>query len=178
MFSRMAELLQLIWSAVTGLFRSRASQEAEIAALRHQLNVLHRQSPKRPAFSALGLFKTTTKMGSQFRSGRRRQSRVWRRPAFFTRARDASAATPPDEFQSSENPREPSRRRRSDYPCHRDHRRLGEGEQGRKIMAKIQLRSGREPKKPKKEKVKVTPLSTSLWSTLEKQPSHDANKKT
>jgi transposase InsO family protein len=49
----MAELLQLIWSVLTGLFRSRASREAEIAALRHQLNVLHRQSPKRPTFSAL-----------------------------------------------------------------------------------------------------------------------------
>jgi hypothetical protein len=43
MFSRMAELLQLIWSALTGLFRSRASQEAKIAALRHQLNVLQRK---------------------------------------------------------------------------------------------------------------------------------------
>jgi transposase InsO family protein len=53
MFSRMAELLQLIWLVFTGLFRSRASREAEIAALRHQLNVLHRQSPKRPTFSAL-----------------------------------------------------------------------------------------------------------------------------
>lgn len=53
MFSRMAELLQLIWSALTGLFRSGASRESEIAALRRQLNVLHRQSPKRPTFSAL-----------------------------------------------------------------------------------------------------------------------------
>jgi hypothetical protein len=53
MFSRMVELLQLIWSVLTGLIRSRASREAEIAALRHQLNVLHRQSPKRPTFSAL-----------------------------------------------------------------------------------------------------------------------------
>ena len=48
MLCRMAELLQLIWSILTGLFRSRASREAEIATLRHQLNVLHRQSPKRP----------------------------------------------------------------------------------------------------------------------------------
>jgi hypothetical protein len=46
-----------------------------------------------------------------------------------------------------------------------------------KIMAKSQRRSGREPKKPKKERVKVTPSSTSLWSTLEKQSSYDANKK-
>jgi transposase InsO family protein len=35
------------------LLRSRASREAEIVALRHQLNVLHRQSAKRPTFSTL-----------------------------------------------------------------------------------------------------------------------------
>jgi hypothetical protein len=34
-----------------GLFRSRASLEAEILALRHQLIVLRRKSPKRLAFS-------------------------------------------------------------------------------------------------------------------------------
>ena len=39
MFSSMVELLQLIWSVLVGLLRSRASQEAEIVALRHQLNV-------------------------------------------------------------------------------------------------------------------------------------------
>ena len=53
MFSRMVELLQLIWSVLMGLFRSRASREAEIVALRHQLNVLRRQSPKRPTFNGL-----------------------------------------------------------------------------------------------------------------------------
>ena len=42
-----------MWSVVTGLFRTRASREAEIAALRHQLNVLGRQSRKRQTFSAL-----------------------------------------------------------------------------------------------------------------------------
>ena len=36
---------------VIGLFRSPASLEAEILALRHQLNVLRRRSPKRLAFS-------------------------------------------------------------------------------------------------------------------------------
>ena len=49
----MPELLQLIWSVLVGLLRSRASREAEIVALRHQLNVLRRQSPKRPMFSGL-----------------------------------------------------------------------------------------------------------------------------
>ena len=34
-----------------GLFRSRTWLEAENLALRHQLNVLHRRSPKRPVFS-------------------------------------------------------------------------------------------------------------------------------
>lgn len=45
------------------------------------------------------------------------------------------------------------------------------------IMAKSQLRSGREPKKPKKETVKAALVAVSLWSTLEKQASHDPNKK-
>ena len=44
-------MLKLIWSVVIGLFRSRASLEAEIVALRHQLNVLRRKSPKRLAFN-------------------------------------------------------------------------------------------------------------------------------
>ena len=49
----MTELFNLFWSAILGLFRSRASQEAEIATRRHQLNVLKRQSPKRPTFSTI-----------------------------------------------------------------------------------------------------------------------------
>src|SRR5450631_2702240 len=46
----MGDILKLIWWAVVGLFRSRASLEAENLALRHQLNVLQRQSPKRLTF--------------------------------------------------------------------------------------------------------------------------------
>lgn len=49
----MADLCRLIWCALVGLFRSRASREAEILALRHQLNVLRRKSPKRPTFSGI-----------------------------------------------------------------------------------------------------------------------------
>jgi hypothetical protein len=44
-------MFKLIWWAVIGLFRSRASLEAEILALRHQLTVLRRKAPKRLAFS-------------------------------------------------------------------------------------------------------------------------------
>ena len=47
----MVELCRLIWFLVIGLFRSRASLEAEILVLRHQLNVVRRRSPKRPTFS-------------------------------------------------------------------------------------------------------------------------------
>jgi hypothetical protein len=47
----MVELCRLIWCALIGLFRSRASLEAEILVLRHQLNVLRRKSTKRPTFS-------------------------------------------------------------------------------------------------------------------------------
>ena len=46
----MNELCRLIWCALIGFFRSRASLEAEILVLRHQLNVLRRKSPKRPTF--------------------------------------------------------------------------------------------------------------------------------
>jgi hypothetical protein len=44
---------RLIWYALVGRFRSRAALEAEILALRHQLNVLRRKSPKRPTFGRL-----------------------------------------------------------------------------------------------------------------------------
>jgi hypothetical protein len=47
----MGDLLKLIWCLAVGLFRSRAALEAEIAALRHQLNVLRRKAPKRLVFS-------------------------------------------------------------------------------------------------------------------------------
>jgi hypothetical protein len=51
MFRFMAEVFRLIVGAILDLFRSRASLEAEIVALRQQLNVLRRKSAKRPAFS-------------------------------------------------------------------------------------------------------------------------------
>jgi hypothetical protein len=40
----MGYVLKLIWWVVTGLLRSRPSLEAEIVALRHQLNVLRRKA--------------------------------------------------------------------------------------------------------------------------------------
>ena len=43
----MREVCSLIWLALVGAFRSPASLEAENTILRHQLNVLRRQSPKR-----------------------------------------------------------------------------------------------------------------------------------
>ena len=44
----MIALCKLIWYGLIGLFRSRASLEIQILALRHQLNILRRKSPKRP----------------------------------------------------------------------------------------------------------------------------------
>jgi hypothetical protein len=38
----MRDVCSLIWLALVGLFQSRVSLEAEILALRHQLNVLRR----------------------------------------------------------------------------------------------------------------------------------------
>src|SRR4051794_13272720 len=47
----MRDLLNLIRSMLLGLFRSKRALEAEILALRHQLNVLRRASLGRPVFS-------------------------------------------------------------------------------------------------------------------------------
>jgi hypothetical protein len=47
----MGDLLKLIWSAGIELFQSRASLEAEILTLRHQLIVLRRKAPERLTFS-------------------------------------------------------------------------------------------------------------------------------
>src|SRR3954463_15683378 len=47
----MRALLNLIRWMLLGLFRSKTSREAEILALRDQLNVLRRASPRRPVFS-------------------------------------------------------------------------------------------------------------------------------
>src|SRR5262249_19544087 len=55
MLRLMGDLLKLIWCFAFGLFRSRAALEAEIVALRHQLNVLRRKAPKRLVFSNFDL---------------------------------------------------------------------------------------------------------------------------
>jgi hypothetical protein len=49
----MSDLGRLFWCALIGLFRSRASLEAEILVLRHQLNVLRRSSQKRVTLSSI-----------------------------------------------------------------------------------------------------------------------------
>jgi len=64
----MPEVCSLIWLALVGAFRSRVSLEAENTILRHQLNVLRRQSPKRPTFGMLdrlifaGLYRLAPKL--------------------------------------------------------------------------------------------------------------------
>ena len=47
----MIDVLRLLCAAVIGLFRSSTRREAEIMVLRHQLNVLRRESPKRIALN-------------------------------------------------------------------------------------------------------------------------------
>jgi len=49
----MRDVCSLICLALIGLFRSRASLQAEILTLRHQLNVLRRKSPQRPTFISI-----------------------------------------------------------------------------------------------------------------------------
>jgi hypothetical protein len=47
----MVQLLRLLCGALIGLLRSAVRREAEILVLRHQINVLRRKSPSRPALS-------------------------------------------------------------------------------------------------------------------------------
>ena len=67
----MREVCSLIWLALVGI-RSRVSLEAENTILRHQLNVLRRQSPKRPTFGMLdrlifaGLYRLAPKVLGAF----------------------------------------------------------------------------------------------------------------
>jgi hypothetical protein len=46
----MVEVLILLWTVLTSLFRSRGRLETEILVLRQQINVLRRNSPKRFVF--------------------------------------------------------------------------------------------------------------------------------
>ena len=49
----MREACSLVWSVLVLLFRSRATLEAEILILRHQLNIQRRHLPKRLTLGAM-----------------------------------------------------------------------------------------------------------------------------
>jgi hypothetical protein len=49
----MKDICSLLWRALLGLFRSRASLQAAVLTLRRQLNVLQRKEPARPAFRSV-----------------------------------------------------------------------------------------------------------------------------
>jgi hypothetical protein len=49
----MRDVCSLIWLALIGLFRSRASLQVAILTLRHQLSVLRRKSPQRLTFTSI-----------------------------------------------------------------------------------------------------------------------------
>jgi hypothetical protein len=49
----MLDLLRLLLGLMADLFRSRAGLEAEVLALRQQINVLQRLRPKRPTLSSM-----------------------------------------------------------------------------------------------------------------------------
>src|ERR1700730_1024373 len=49
----MRDVCSLIWLALIGLFRSRASLQVEILTLRHQLNVPRRKSQQRLTFTSI-----------------------------------------------------------------------------------------------------------------------------
>ena len=70
----MRDVCSLIWLALIGLFRSRASLQVEILTLRHQLNVLRRKSPQRLTFSSMdrlvfaGLYRLAVPVVNQIRT--------------------------------------------------------------------------------------------------------------
>jgi len=63
----MNEVCRLIWYGLIGSFRSRASLEAEILVLRHQLNILRRKSRNRPTFGNIDrlIFARTVWLGAE-----------------------------------------------------------------------------------------------------------------
>ena len=84
----MVELCKLIWRGLVGLFRSRASLEIEILALRHQLNILRRKSPKRPVLGRIdrlvfvGLYRLAPDILSAFAIVRPATVIRWHRAGF------------------------------------------------------------------------------------------------
>src|SRR5258705_6777642 len=65
----MRDVCSLIWLALIGLFRSRASLQAEILTLRHHLNVLRRKSPQRLTFTSIDRLVFAVSAGT-WRAGR------------------------------------------------------------------------------------------------------------
>src|SRR5580704_16993908 len=83
----MRDAFSLIWLALIGLFRSRASLQAESLTLRHQLNVLRRKSPQRLGFTSIdrlvfaGLYRLAPGVMDALK--------VVRQPRYIVRDRDA-----------------------------------------------------------------------------------------
>src|SRR5260370_29796877 len=59
----MRDVCSLIWLALIGLFRSRASLQVEILTFRHQLNMLRRKSPQRLTFTSIDRLAGTWRAG-------------------------------------------------------------------------------------------------------------------
>src|SRR5260370_25507457 len=84
----MRKVCSLIWLALVGAFRSRASLEAENMILRHQLNVLQRKSSKRPTFRMLdrlifaGLYRLAPKVLGALSIVKPETVIKWHRPGF------------------------------------------------------------------------------------------------
>ena len=84
----MSDLCRLIWCAMVGLVRSRAALQAEILVLRHQLNVLRRQSPKRVAVGNIdrllfvGLYRFSPKVIDGFKILKPETVLRWHRTGF------------------------------------------------------------------------------------------------
>jgi hypothetical protein len=65
----MRDVCSLIWLALIGLFRSRASLQTEILTLRHQLSVLRRKSCRLPSVLALEIKTAVAVQRPRWKSG-------------------------------------------------------------------------------------------------------------
>jgi hypothetical protein len=99
----MRDAFSLIWLALIGLFRSRASLQAEILTLRHQLNVLRRKSPQRITFTSIdrlvfaGLYRLAPGVRDALKIVRPETVIRWHRAGFRALALEIKTARRPAE---------------------------------------------------------------------------------
>src|SRR6267378_3673365 len=104
----MVDVIMLLWTALTSLFRLRVRLEAEILVIRQQINVLRRKSPKRFVFRTfdrlvlVGLYRLAPSIVDALAIVRPETVVRWHRPGFRlfwrwkSRRRGGRPSVPPE----------------------------------------------------------------------------------